>query len=241
MRAAALELEETVCPTLCEACDARGLSICRVLPHPQLRRLADAAAMSDYAIGETLLFEGDPAAHVFNITEGAVMLSKGLVDGRRQVLGFLFKGDFLGLTLTEAYGFSAQALTPAKACRFPRAPFQRLLRETPRLEEELLARASDELINAQVHLTLLGRKTATERVATFLGFMADRTATLGGQPDTAHLPMTRADIADYLGLTTETVSRVMSALSRQGTIGQAGRGLVRILNPQQLQALAERA
>ena len=241
MRTAALEQHDTVCPTLCEACDARGLSICRVLPHPQLRRLADAAAMSDYAIGETLVFEGDPAAHVFNITEGAVMLSKGLVDGRRQVLGFLFKGDFLGLTLTETYGVTAQALTPAKACRFPRAPFQRLLRETPRLEEELLAKASDELINAQVHLTLLGRKTATERVATFLGHMADRSAGLGAEPGVAVLPMTRADIADYLGLTTETVSRVISALTRQGTISQEGRGLVRIRAPQRLEALAERA
>jgi CRP/FNR family transcriptional regulator len=241
MRAATLELEETVCPTLCEACDARGVSICRVLPHPQLRRLAAPAAIGDYAIGETLLFEGDPAAHVLNITEGAVMLSKGLADGRRQVLGFLFKGDFLGLTLTETYGLSAQALTPAKACRFPRASFQRLLRETPRLEEELLSRASDELVSARLHLTLLGRKSATERVATFLGCMADRTATLGGQPGTAHLPMTRADIADYLGLTTETVSRVISALKRQRTIGQAGRGLVRILDAQRLEALAERA
>ena len=86
-------MRRTAHHSLCEACDARGLSICRVLPHPQLRRLADAGAIGDYAIGEALLFEGEPAEHVFNITEGVVMLFKGLADGRRQVLGFLFKGE----------------------------------------------------------------------------------------------------------------------------------------------------
>ncbi len=241
MQAAAVELEEAVCPTLCEACDARGLSICRVLPHPELRRLADAAAIDTYATGATLLFEGAPDEYVFNITEGVVMLFKGFADGRRQVLGFLFKGDFLGLTQTGNYGFSAQALTPAKACRFPRDPFQRLLRETPRLKEELLARASDELVSAQVHLTLLGRKTAMERVATFLGRMADRAAILGGEPGMAALPMTRTDIADYLGLTTETVSRVMSTLKRREIIRQGGRGVVRIVDRRRLEAVAERA
>jgi CRP/FNR family transcriptional regulator len=241
MNALALRLDTSSCLEICEACSARETSICHVLPHPELRRLADSAAVSSYTSGEILVFEGQAANHVFNITEGVVMLFKLLSDGRRQVLGFLFKGDFLGLTGGADYSFSVQALTHVQVCRFPKPSFHRLLLETPRLEEELLSRASDELISARAHLTLLGRKTAIERVSSFLLYMADRDARLGGAPNLAFLPMTRADMADYLGLTTETVSRVISAFKRQGTIQLLAHGGVRLLQPERLKAMAERA
>jgi CRP/FNR family transcriptional regulator len=228
-------------PDLCIRCGARQTSICHVLPHPELRRLADCASVKTYIAGDAIFHEGEAAEYVFNITEGMVMLFKLLSDGRRQVLGFLFKGDFLGLTGGAEHQFGVQALTTVRICRFPRTAFRRLLLETPRLEEELLSRASDELISARAHLTLLGRKTALERVSSFLIYIADQEAKIGGAPDLALLPMTRADMADFLGLTTETVSRIMSSLKRDRLIQLLQHGAVRLLRRDQLVARAEAA
>jgi CRP/FNR family transcriptional regulator len=225
----------------CAACDARALSICAVLPHPELAQLADCASVCAYPPGAALTRQGDAAEHVFNITEGLVMMSALLADGRRQVLGFLFKGDFVGLSGGATHDFTLQAVTPVQACRFDRTPFRRLLAQTPRLEEELLARASDELRAARAHVTLLGRKTALERVTSFLLAMAERGAALGGPADRAALPMTRTDIADHLGLTTETVSRTLSALRRKGVIAPDGPAALRLLSPAHLAAMAEAA
>jgi CRP/FNR family transcriptional regulator len=200
--------------------------------------MASVTATKTYLAGENLVLEGDAANYVFNITEGVVMLTRLLTDGRRQVLGFLFKGDFLGLAQGSDYGCTVQALTTVRVCRFPNSSFRRFLLKTPELEQELLSRASDELRAAQTHITLLGRKTATERVASFLLYIADREAALGGSPDIAFLPMTRADIADYLGITTETVSRVISAMKRQGVIQLLPHGAVRINDHHQLEKAA---
>ncbi len=231
--------EQTGCPELCEACSARTISICKVLPHPELRRLADCGSVKSYAPGEHLIREGDASNNVFNITDGMVMLFRLLSDGRRQVLGFLLKGDFIGLTAGAEYDIGVLAMTRVQVCRFPRLPFRRLLLETPLLEQELLARASDELLSARTHLTLLGRKTAMERVCSFLLHLADREARLGGAPDLLFLPMTRTDIADYLGLTTETVSRSMSFLKRLKAVQLLDHGAVRILQRSQLVSLSE--
>ncbi|WP_158913212.1 Crp/Fnr family transcriptional regulator [Caulobacter sp. S45] len=241
MHVATLEREAVSCLEMCNQCGARTTSICSVLPHPELRQLADCATVKTYAPGDLLIREGDTFDHVFNITEGMVMLFKLLGDGRRQVLGFLFKGDFLGLTGGVDYQFGVQALTSVQSCRFPRVPFRRLLLETPRLEEELLSRASDELMSAREHLTLLGRKTAVERVSSFLLYIADREAKVGGAPDLAFLPMTRADMGDFLGLTTETVSRVISSLKRQQVIQLLEHGGVRFLRRADLETSAEAA
>ena len=227
-------------PDACDHCAARPFSICHVLPHPELARVADCSTVRPYAQHEDLVHEGDPAEFAFNITEGVVMLFRLLPDSRRQVLGFLFKGDFLGLTSGATYDLGAQALTPVKVCRFPRAAFRHLLLETPMLEEELLARASDELLAARAHLTLLGRKTAMERVASFLLHLADRQARLDGSAENVDLPMTRIDMADYLGLTPETVSRCLSLLRRLKAI-EITVGGTKMLKPSLLHDLAEAA
>ncbi len=230
---------DAACPQICEACAARAFSICSVLPHPELRRLADSGAVKTFEPRATLVREGDPADHVFNITEGMVMLYRLLADGRRQVLGFLLQGDFLGLTAGSAYDLGVEALTPVQVCRFPRPAFRRLLLETPQLEQELLSRASDELLAARAHLTLLGRKTAIERVTSFLLHLADRQARLGGSAELVELPMTRTDIADYLGLTPETVSRSLSMIKRLKAVQIVGTDAVRLLKRPMLEDLAE--
>ncbi len=169
--------------------------------------------------GETLFYEGDPAQHVFTITEGTLKLYKLLSDGRRQITGFLLPGDFLGLASSASYVSSAEAVTPLTICRFPRRQFMQLLEELPQLEKELLARASSELAEAQDRMLLLGRKTARERLASFLLRLADRRRPCA--PETIALSMSRADIADYLGLTIETVSRTFTSLKTDGIIGLA--------------------
>ena len=142
-------------------------------------------------------------------------LSKLLSDGRRQVTGFLLPGDYLGLASAERYIYSAEAVTPVRICRFARAAFLGLLEQFPALEKALLGRAATELAAAQKQMLLLGRKTARERVATFLAELAARAGNQGG---VVELSMTRTDIADYLGITTETVSRTLTSLRKDGLI-----------------------
>ncbi len=226
------------CVEPCDACAARGVSICRVLPHRQLRRLADCMVEQEFAAGATLFGDGDPGGALFNITDGVVKLFKLMPDGRRQVIGFLFRGDFLGVSVGDHHTLWAEAITPVRACRFPRAAFYNLLRDSPELYEELLSRAADELRVAQAQMVLLGRKTAQERLATFLVDMADRERRRGAVPGLVTLPMTRSDIADYLGLTIETVSRAVTAFETAGFVRRLDRGALALLQPDVLARLA---
>jgi len=202
----------------CALCAARQYSVCAPLdPDSQGRFFALATTMR-LEQRRTLFQEGDPAAHVFNLTDGAVSISKALADGRRQITGFLLPGDFLGLQQGETYAYTAEALTPIALCRFPIEKFQRFLSETPGMEHRLLSMASNELAAAQDQMLLLGRKTAVERVASFLISLSDRHAARGRPGSPISLPMTRGEIADYLGLTIETVSRAFTRLRKEGHI-----------------------
>ena len=209
------------------------------MPQEDLARLAEVTTLAELGKGEVLVREDDPAAFLFNVAAGALKIYKLLPDGRRQVLGFLFASDFLGVGRRADYGFIAEALTPVRLCRFPRRKFMKLLDECPAFERELLCRASSELSSAQEQMLLLGRKTARERIASFLQGLSARAERLGAPADRIHLPMTRTDIADYLGLTTETVSRVFSELRRQGRIRLDGAGDVHLRDLVGLEAIAE--
>lgn len=149
----------------CAACDVRELSICSALRGHELDRIAPLVSRSPVAAGQTLFQEGDEAVAVYNIIEGAVRLFKLLPDGRRQITGFLYASDFIGLALRDRYAYSAEAITATVVCRFPRGKLESLFEEMPRLENRLLDQASNELIAAQDQMLLLGRKTAVERLA----------------------------------------------------------------------------
>ena len=223
----------------CDGCGARPLSVCRSIDDVDLGRLDALAEHVVLQPGDALIREGDPARHVFNVTSGSVRVYKLLSDGRRQITGFLFAGDFLGLATGETYVFSAEAIEPATACRFRKADYRALVHETPALETALLDRAHHELAAAQNQMLLLGRKTALERLATFLLDLPDHDParrTLAGH---VHLPMTRSEIADYLGLTIETVSRVMTRLKTRGVIRLTSLTDLVIVQPDVLKALAE--
>jgi CRP/FNR family transcriptional regulator len=221
----------------CTACSVRDLSICGAIAPEHLGRLDAIVSHKKLAPGETLFFEGDRSDSLYILTEGCVRLSKMLADGRRQITGFLFPSDFLGLALRERFAYSAEAVDAVAVCRYPKSKLESLLDEFPAMERRLLAVASNELAAAQDQMLLLGRKTALERVASFLLILMRRMQ-LKGRQNAVSLPMTRTDIGDYLGLTIETVSRSLSKLKRDRVVRFMTAQDLEIVDAKRLAALA---
>jgi CRP/FNR family transcriptional regulator len=222
----------------CFDCAVRELAVCGVLEPAVLRDFKKSGPIAHYAAGETVVFEADAAANVYSLTGGLLRLSKLLPDGRRQIAGFLFPGDFLGITLEEEHAFTAEAVAPSTLCRFPRRQFDAFVAANPALERRLYAVAAHELAAARQQLVLLGRKTATERVASFMLILAGRCQSIRSDQDIG-FPMSRADIADYLGLRIETVSREISALKAARAIQLTGRQSFRVVDLGRLEQFAE--
>jgi len=223
----------------CQGCEVRSRALCAVLDCEDLARLKQLGWTLKLVPGQTLFHEGDPATRVFTLTRGTLKLYKLLADGRRQVTGFLHPGDFLGISVDDEHAFSAEALEEVQLCWFPRSRFDDFVDDHSAMERELYRTAAHELAAAQQQFVLLGRKTATERLASFLLLLSQRAQAVGSPSRTVRLPMSRTDIADYLGLTKETVSRVISALKRDRVIRLQTLGRVEILHRQALEQLAE--
>ena len=223
----------------CAACAARVLSLCDAVEERDLHRLAALTKPRQVEAHRTFIMAGDPAEHLFNITEGVVKIYRLLPDGRQQVTGFLFKGDFLGLGPESTYAFSAEAVTRVRYCRFARAALHRFLDDFPKVEKRLLAITVHELAASHQQMVLLGRKTAREKLASFLVMLSGRMARLGAREDVIALPMSRSDIADYLGLTVETVSRVFTQFKKEGLIELPTTGRARIKDHEALVQLSE--
>jgi CRP/FNR family transcriptional regulator len=170
-------------PTACEGCEIRSLTFCSVLSPHESERIQTALKNIDVPAHATLFQEGDPADHLFNVTAGVVKLYKLLPDGRRQITGFLFPGDFLGLAYGETYVYSAETVTPAALCRFSRTKLLALFDEIPHMEKHISMTTSHELAAAQDQMLLLGRKTAQEKIASFLLMLLRRL-----RPHAAHPP-----------------------------------------------------
>jgi CRP/FNR family transcriptional regulator len=226
-------------PDPCAACSARFLSVCAATDDDHLPALAELTTPVEVEAHRTFVMAGEPANHLFNITEGVVKVYRLLPDGRQQITGFLFTGDFLGLAPGSVYAFSAEAVTRVRYCRFARKPLERFLGEVPEMQKKLLTIASNELAAAQEQMVLLGRKTAREKLASFLIALSHRVRRLGKSEDALDLPMTRADIADYLGLTTETVSRTFTRFRAAGLIELPKAGGVRLRDRAALAAIGD--
>ena len=222
----------------CASCGARPYSVCNAIGDSDLGRLAAVAVQSTSEPGSTFIDEGDPAEWFFNITSGTARLFKSLPDGRRQITGFAGRGHFLGLAVSNNYAFSAEAIEPVLYCRFSRTKLRSMLDDFPALEKRLLEVASNELVAAQEQMLLLGRKTARERVASFLLARRLESAACISTSPHVHLPMTRSDIADYLGLTIETVSRTLTSLKADKLIGIPQPSEIVIINVKGLAAQA---
>jgi CRP/FNR family transcriptional regulator len=188
---------------------------------------------------QSVFHEGDPAKRVFMVTHGALKLYTLLADGRRQITGFMFPGDFLGVSVDEEYAFTVEALEDSELWWFSRDMFDRFISEHPQVERELYRLAANELAEAQRQMVLLGRKSATERLASFFLSLLERAERASGTPETRFdLPMSRIDIADYLGLTKETVSRMLAELRTLGLIRLQAQNRVEDLDRERLKAVA---
>ena len=191
--------------------------------------------------GETLIYAGDNATQVFNILSGCLMVSRLGKDGRRQVMSFLFKDNFVGLTATDNYFFTVQAVTPATVTWRSREHLESYLAKDPSAERTFREMVFRVLENSLDLVYSLGQRTAVERLAVFILYLRRQYQIAGAAdsgPDSVKLPMSRQDIADFLGLKKETVSRSFTALDDKGLIKRPDAHSVDILNVEALRDLA---
>lgn len=221
----------------CDDCAIRGSSVCSALDAPELRQFEHLGRHVQFEPCETVFSEEDIASSYFNVLDGVMRLYKLLPDGRRQIVGFALPGDFLGMNISGRHNFSADAIGVVAVCQFAKAPFGRFIEDRPHLLRRINELAIRELSQARDHMVLLGRRSAEEKVATFLLGWRERLIPLNGLSNTVPLPMSRQDIADYLGLTIETVSRTFTKLERDGVI-EIIHGGISLLDPARAEALA---
>lgn len=188
---------------------------------------------------EFVFIDGDPAHHVYRIEAGAVSLFKILSDGRRQILGFAYPGDIVGLGLQGEHIMNAQAIKAVTIRSMPLAVLHHLASRNAALSFRLYQTVAEELAAMQDLLLTTGHRTASERVASFLIALSRRNEATGQCAKIIDLPMTRADIADFLGLTIETVSRTFSKMRLGGLIDLPQSASVHLLDRVKLKQLAE--
>ena len=187
-----------------------------------------------YAHNEEIFGEGEPANCVFRVMTGVVRSFRILADGRRQIAEFSLPGDVFGLQADDLHSFSAEAVTDCEVVALRRAPLLERAAADGAMAHKLWALTLHQLRRSEEHMLILGRKTACERLAWFLMDMSERIPA----PDRLDLPMSRQDIADFLGLTIETVSRTMTQLQDEGLIALRGRRWVILSQREALLSLA---
>lgn len=181
----------------------------------ELRRLATHIYIRP---GRTIFSEGEPAESAFGLAQGVVRLYKLLPDGRRHIVAFALPGDLLGMPLGDRHSFSADAIGEVTLCRFARDDLGKFIASSPNMMRLLIGFATRELDMAQDQLQLLGNGSAEEKVAIFLVSWRNRLARLSVYSETVPLPMRRQDIADFLGLKLETISRTLAKLEQKNVI-----------------------
>jgi CRP/FNR family transcriptional regulator len=224
----------------CLDCPIRHRAVCSACEPAELAVLERIKTYRRYAPGEAIFWAGDEVSFVASVVDGHATISKTLEDGRRQTLGLLLPSDFIGRPDRATAPFDITAHSAVTLCCFRRTEFRRIVEGTPRIGQRLLEMTLDELDAAREWMLLLGRKTAREKVASLIAIFARRSKTIGrDEPATGrlvHLPMTREQMADYLGMTLETVSRQISALRREGVIELLGARTLEVIDPRRLAA-----
>lgn len=195
--------------------------------------------------GENLITEGESTDYFYDLLDGTVALARNGRDGRRQILSFMGARQFLGAASTECYPNLATALTDVKAISYPRAALEKALESSPVFAAKFRRVLTQILESAHDHVYTIGQRSAVERVASFLLYLRANQAKfspVGPRDKSEHieLPMTRLDIADFLGLTIETVSRAFSSLKKSGVIGFTDSHSCEILNIQKIRDLGGR-
>lgn len=207
----------------CASCGVRERAICARCDASELSQLVAIGTHVDFEAGQPILWRGDEFTSFASVVSGVAALSRTMDDGRTQVVGLVLPSDFIGGLGREYVDFDVTAVTNVTLCQFKKEPFEELLERVPHLAQRLLEMAMDELNAAREWMVLLGRKTAREKIATFLAMIARRSFQSDTDGHEFDLPLTREEIADFLGLTYETVSRQLSSMKKEGTIDFTGR------------------
>ena len=211
----------------CGDCPIRHRGVCARCEADELSQLEQIKFYRSYQAGQTVIWSGDRMDFVASVVTGIATLTQTLEDGRRQMVGLLLPSDFVGRPGRTTAAYDVTATTDLVMCCFRKKPFEDMMVTTPHVAQRLLEMTLDELDAAREWMLLLGRKTAREKIASLLAIIARRYASLRLKaPKGAvsfDLPLTREEMADYLGLTLETVSRQVSALKRDGVIVLEGK------------------
>mgnify|MGYP001599738333 FL=1 len=215
----------------CGECPIRHRAVCSRCDADELVLLEAMKSYQTYDAGDVILWRGEPLKFVASVVSGVANLSKTLEDGRTQMVGLLLPSDFLGRPGRTTVEFDVTATTNVTLCRFERAPFEKLINETPHVAQRLMELTLDELDAARDWMILLGRKTAREKIATFLDLLVQRSeVSLEKNHISLEMAMTRDQIANFLGLTLETVSRQLNAMKKDGFITFNGRKQLNIVD-----------
>ena len=206
-----------------------------------LEGLFESQTTESFAAGATVFWEGDPADDIFQLTQGILRLCRILPDGQRAIIGFIFAGEILGLSFKTSYLLTAEAITAVSVRRLSRTRFHALVSESDMLRPQLIARLCDELCTAQDQMLVFLHRTADARVASFLLAVARKTTGAASKGTEVELAMSRTDIADYLGLTIETVCRSIGKLKSEGLIVLNGPHKVVLQKARALRELAGEA
>ena len=218
-----MSLHEGLKPQLnCSNCPIHYRAICAQCEPDELQLLEDIKYYRSFEAGQTVIWAGDQMDFVASVVTGVATLTKTMEDGRAQIVGLMLPSDFVGRPGRNTTPYNVTAVTDVLMCCFRRKQFEAMMVRTPHIAHRLLAMTLDELDSAREWMLLLGRKTAREKIASLLAIIARRDADLSAPKPSRRvafdLLLTRAAMADYLGLTLETVSRQISALRQDGVI-----------------------
>jgi len=226
----------------CDTCAVRHRAVCGALSRTEIERLNAIAHHRTVPSGQAIVADQDTVASFANIISGVVKLTKTMSDGRQQIVGLQFASDFIGRPYRDRSAYEVTAVNDVHLCTYDRGQFERLVREFPGFERRLFENTLDELDAAREWMLLLGRKSAEEKVASFILMVSKRIDAVGCQsvqgPAKFELPISRAEIADFLGLTIETVSRQFSRLKAKKIIGLDGARTVVVLDPAYLERIS---
>ena len=214
--------------------------MCGVLSPDELIALAGVTHKARHTAGDELIGESTQTTSYANVMRGVVKLTKGLEDGRQQVVGLQFAPDFLGRLFSTESNVTAEAASDVELCVVPRPALERMIAASPQLEHKLMQQTLRELDEARDWMVTLGRKTASEKLASFLLLVAMHSdpGREEGAPVHIDLPLTRGDIGDFLGLTIETVSRQLTKLRASGVIRIEGLRHVEVPDMDRLREMA---
>ncbi|TRW99552.1 Crp/Fnr family transcriptional regulator [Paracoccus sp. M683] len=214
----------------CSYCPIRHRAVCAKCEPDELDLLNRIKIYKTCPAGQVIAIRGEQMDMVASIVSGTAMVTRSITDGRTQMIGLLLPSDFIGRPGREAAPYDITAITDVTLCCFRKRPFEQLLLDMPHVQERLLEMALDELDAARDWMLLLGRKTARERIASLLSLILRRAKlpeALAERDCRIELPISREAIANYLGLTIETVSRQLTRLAKDGIIRIDGkRGII---------------